>query len=165
MEIIQYTGISTLIMKKSITFEKSRRKKINDLLKKNVFEIIQRSQISEKIKILDSRFVDEIKNIDTITTFEKFRLVIQVYNDQEKTNILTQISTIQRMNQRLIFALAASFSKYDLYLRDISQTYVQSKSSLNRKFYARSSKKLGLKKNFILKIIKSLYEVFEAEAH
>ena len=73
---------------------KSRRKKINDLLKKNVFEIIQKFQIFEKIKIFDSRFVDEIKNVDTITIFEKFKLMIQIYNDKKKTNILIQIFTI-----------------------------------------------------------------------
>ena len=133
-------------MEKLATFVKSRRKQINHLMKKSVFEIIQRFQISERIKIFDSRFVNEIKNIYTITIFEKFRLVIQVYNDQGKTNILIQIFTIQRMNQRLIFALTASFSKCDLYSRDIFQIYVQSKSSLNREFDVHFSKKLGLKK-------------------
>ena len=112
MKTTQYTRISFSIMKKLVTFVKSRRKEINDLLKKNVFEIIQKSQILEKIKIFDSQFVDEIKNIDTITIFEKFRLVIQSYNDQKKNKDIdsnfynsTNKSTFDIRISRIIFKM------------------------------------------------------------
>jgi hypothetical protein len=42
--------------------------------------------------------------------------------DHEKTLILTQASTIQRMSQRIILVLAASIN-HDFYLRDINQAY------------------------------------------
>lgn len=77
--------------------------------------------------------------------------------------ILTQAPTIQRMSQRFILALAAS-TKSDLCLRDISQAYAHSTTSLNRRFYARPPQKLGLKEDSILKLIKSLYRVPEAGA-
>jgi hypothetical protein len=59
--------------------------------------------------------------------------------------------------------------QYKLYLRDISQAYVQSTTSLNREFYVRPPKELqnelGLGDDVILKILKPLYGVPEAGNH
>lgn len=41
------------------------------------------------MRIFNSRFIDEIKNEETATAFEKSRLVIQAYNDHDKEEILT----------------------------------------------------------------------------
>ena len=85
--------------------------------------------------------------------------------------MLTQSPTIQRSSQRLILALTPSFLKlkYRLYLRDISQAYVQSTTSLNRDFYVRApaevSKILHLDTDRILKVIKPLYGIPEAGNH
>jgi hypothetical protein len=81
--------------------------------------------------------------------------------------ILTQSLTIQRKGQRLILALAAIISHLNLYLRNVIQAYVQSTTKLNRKFYARSSHNVELELNdhAILRIMKSLYEILEAENH
>ena len=110
----------------SAPFVESRRKKINDFFEKNCFEIVATANLLRGIKIFNSRFVDEIKNIDTANAYEKFRLVMQIYNDERKTEMLIQAFTIQRMNQRLILALAASMSHLGLFFRDIFQAYVQS---------------------------------------
>jgi hypothetical protein len=92
---------------------------------------------------------------------------MQMFNDQNKDLILTQSSIIQRISQRLIVCLIVVFSKMNLYLRNITQTYVQSITSLNRDFFVRSSveliKPLDIDTNSILKIVKSLYNVLEAE--
>jgi hypothetical protein len=150
----------------TLTFADSRRKEINDLLKRQVFELIIISKVLKNVRIFNSRFVDEIKHSDTSQAYEKSRLVIQTYNDHEKTLMLTQASTIQRMNQRIILAITASISEnHHLYLRNITQIYIQSKSSLNRMFFIRSSLDLNLSDDAILKIIKSLYDVSEAKAH
>jgi hypothetical protein len=57
----------------------------------------------------------------------------------------------------------------NLYLRNIIQTYVQSITSLNRDFFVRSFveliKHFDINTNSILKIIKSLYDVVEADNH
>jgi hypothetical protein len=90
--------------------------------------------------------------------------MIQAYNDHEKALMLTQAFTIQRMSQRIILVIAASINHH-LYLRNITQTYTQSKSSLNRMFFIRSSSDLNLSDDAILRIIKSLYDVSEAKAH
>jgi hypothetical protein len=152
----------------TFTFADSRRKEINDLLKRQVSEIITISEVLKNVRIFNSRFVDEIKHSDISQAYEKSRLMIQTYNDHEKTLILTQAFIIQRMSQRIILVITASISEnHHLYLRNITQIYTQSKSLLNRMFFIRSSFDLDidLSDDAILKIIKSLYDVSEAKAH
>ncbi len=59
-----------------LTFAESRRKEINDLLKRQVFEIITISEVLKNVRIFNSRFVDEIKHSNISQTYEKSRLVI-----------------------------------------------------------------------------------------
>ena len=65
--------------------------------------------------------------------------MVQVYNDLNKDHVLTQSPTIQRVSQRLILCLAATLQDdtTKLFLRDVTQAYVQSTSDLNRGFYIR----------------------------
>ena len=77
---------------------------------------------------------------------------------------MIQLFTIQRMSQRLILILIAIID-HELYLRNISQAYVQSIISLIRKFYIRFSTEFELKIDHVFKMIKSLYEVFEINVH
>jgi hypothetical protein len=152
-----------------LQFAAFRQKEINDLIEKDVFQSIKTNDVSFDVRIFNFRFVDEIKHLDTDKAFEKSRLVVQTFNDQNKNLVLTQSSTIQRVSQRLIVCLIVVFSKMNLYLRDITQTYVQSITSLNRDFFVRSSveliKHLDIDTNSILKIVKSLYDVLEADNH
>jgi hypothetical protein len=72
------------------------------------------------------------------------------------------------MSQRIILAIAANISEnHHLYLRNITQIYTQSKSSLYRMFFIRPSSDLDIDffDDAILRIIKSLYDVSEARAH
>ena len=153
------------------SFVDSRIKEINGLLEKGVFEVVDIASVPQGKRIFNSRFVDTIKNEGTDQAFEKSRLVVQAYNDQEKELVLTQSPTIQRSSQRLILALAPSFlkQKYNLFLRDISQAYVQSTTLLNRDFYVRAPKEvsdvLHLDESRILKVIKPLYGIPEAGNH
>jgi len=58
---------------------------------------------------------------------------------------------------------------HKLYLRDISQAYVQSTTNLNREFYVRPPRelqdKLGIGRDSVLKVLKPLYGVPEAGNH
>jgi Reverse transcriptase (RNA-dependent DNA polymerase) len=108
-------------------FALSRRKEIDGLLAKGVFELI--SSNSEEVgnqRIFGSRLVDEVKGIGTTTPYEKSRLVIQAFNDKGKKTVLTQSPTIQRVSQRIVVALAPSLKSrgINLHLRDITQAYV-----------------------------------------
>ncbi len=146
-------------------FAKSRRKEIIDLLKKRVFELIITDAVLRNVRIFNFRFVDEIKHSSIADVYEKFRLMIQTYNDHDKTLMLIQSFIIQKMSQRIILVLTACTSECHSYLRDITQTYVQSKISFNRQFFIRSLFELDLSKNSILRVVKSLYDVFETKTH
>ena len=116
----------------------SRQKEIVRLLEKGVFKVVTTENIPSNARIFNSRFVDEMKNPGTDKAYGKSRLVVQAYNDKDKNLVLTQLSRIQRVSQRLIVCLAAMFQDNDnikLYLQDITQAYVQSTSDLNRDFY------------------------------
>src|SRR6266702_7691263 len=52
-----------------------------------------------------------------------------------------------------------------LYLRDISQAYIQSSTHLNKDFFVRPLPELGLKNGLILRVIKPLYSVLETGNH
>lgn len=150
-------------------FVKSRQKELNGLLEKGVFQITSIDDMPPGTRLFNSRFVDEIKNPGTDKAFEKSRLVVQAYNDKGKQLVLTQSPTIQRVSQRLILCIAAIKPESKLYLRDISQAYVQSNTTLNREFYVRPPKELsqtlGIMEDTILKVVKPLYGVPEAGNH
>ncbi|SLM34983.1 conserved hypothetical protein [Lasallia pustulata] len=61
--------------------------------------------------------------------------------------------------------MAAILPEKNLYLRDISQAYIQSTTFLNRDFFVRPPAKLKLQEGSILKVIKPLYGVPEAGNH
>ena len=164
-----FDGIN--IFQPSPQFQAFRLKEIMELLEKKVFEIIYHKNVFTNARIFNFRFVDEIKHPGIDKAFEKSRLIVQTYNDMKKDLVLTQTPTIQWINQRLVVCLAAVLQNGDvqLYLRDIIQTYVQSKSSLNRDFYIRPSQEfialLKINPDCIFKIIKPLYGVSEAGNH
>lgn len=151
-----------------LQYDESRQKELNGLLEKGVFELCDIDDVPDGVRLFNSRFVDEIKLQGTDKAFEKSRLVVQAYNDEEKELVLTQSPTIQRVSQRLILCIAA-MGGHELYLRDISQAYVQSTTNLNRQFYVRPPKELqnqlGLNERSILKVLKPLYGVPEAGNH
>jgi hypothetical protein len=144
---------------------KSRRKEINDLLKKRVFELITIDAVFWDVRMFNFKFVDEINHSDIADVYEKFKLMIQAYNNHDKTLMFTQSLIIQRMSQRIILVLTACIFDYHFYLRNITQAYVQSKISLRREFFIRSFFELDLSEKSILKVIKSLYDVSETKTY
>jgi hypothetical protein len=71
-------------------FEASRRKEIEGLIARGVFEIIDSdSEEIRNARIFGSRTVNEIKGKETTTPYEKTRLVIQAFNDEGKKAVLT----------------------------------------------------------------------------
>jgi len=116
-----------------LPFQASDKKEIDSLVARGVFafEQFDNSKHSQG-QIFKSRIVWEIKGKATATPFEKSRLVIQAYNDHGKEIILTQSPTIQRASQRLIIALAPTLIEHGmtLWIRDITQAYVQSTTFL-----------------------------------
>lgn len=149
----------------------SRQKEISGLLEKEVFQVVNSKDMPVGIRVFNSRFVDEIKNAGTDKAFEKSCLVVQAYNDFNKDLVLTQSPTIQQVCQRLIVCLAAILQDNitKLYLRDVTQAYVQSTLDLNRDFFIRPPPELitmmGTSPECILKVVKPLYDIPEAGNH
>jgi hypothetical protein len=153
-----------------VPFEQSRDEEIEGLMARGVFDFVQYDPIKHAgIRIFNSRLVNEIKGKATGTPFEKSRLVIQAYNDEGKEMILTQSPTIQRASQRVIVALAPSLSEKNISLsiRDITQAYVQSTTSLNRLILAHLPKEIKSKfpEGIIMVVRKPLYGIPEAGTH
>lgn len=151
-------------------FAASRHKEITGLIEKGVFELANPDDIPPGARIFNSRSVDEVKHPGTEKAYEKSRLVVQAYNDQGKDTVLTQSPTIQRASQRLILCVAAMIKgTTNLYLRDVTQAYVQSTSSLNRDFFIKPPTELatmlGTSSDCILRVMKPLYGVPEAGNH
>jgi hypothetical protein len=160
----------TVLLQDDVQYEDSRQTEIAGLLEKGVFAVTSRTDVPEGVRIFNSRFVDEIKNKGTEKELRKSRLVVQAYNDESKHIVLTQSPTIQRISQRVILSIAAMTTETTgLYLRDISQAYVQSTTMLNRDFYINPprelAKRLNLTDDSVLKVVKPLYGVPEAGNH
>ena len=100
-----FDGINTF--QSSSQFQTSRLKKIMELFKKKIFEVIHHKNVFVNARIFNFQFVDEIKHSGTDKAFEKSRLIVQTYNDMKKNLVLTQTPTIQRISQRLVVCLAA----------------------------------------------------------
>jgi hypothetical protein len=146
-------------------FTASRQKELDGLIQRGVFEFITVDQVPTHACLFNSRFVDNIKLAGTPNAYKKSRLVVQAYNDSSKKTVLTQSPTIQRVSQRLILCLAVSIKGLDIYLRDISQAYTQSHTSLTREFYVRPPQELNLLQGVLLKILRPLYGIPEAGTH
>ncbi|KAJ5379608.1 hypothetical protein N7509_012727 [Penicillium cosmopolitanum] len=153
-----------------LPFDQSRKEEIDGLIARGVFDFVQYDPIKHAgIRIFNSRLVNEIKGKATGAPFEKSRLVIQAYNDEGKGMILTQSPTIQRASQRVIVALAPSLREkgISLSIRDITQAYVQSTTSLNRLILAHLPKetKSEFPTGTIMVVRKPLYGIPEAGTH
>lgn len=101
----------------------------------------------------------------TPQAYPKSRLVVQAFNDSGKEQVLTQSPTLQRVSQRILLSISVSLKNHNLYLRDITQAYVQSRTQLIRDFYIRPPVEMGLDKNTLLKVIKPLHAMAEAGNH
>ncbi len=116
--------------------------------------------------LFKSRLVRKIKGKTTNKPYKNSRLVVQSYNDTEKTALLTQAPTIQQCSQCLLLSVAPTLQKrgMKIMLRDITQAYTQSKTGLNRTVICYLPAKLKKKylEGTILLIVKLLYGLPEA---
>ena len=164
------TNIIIYIFKSSLShshsnFQASRLRKLNNLLEKEIFEIMNKQDIPAEARVFNSRFVNQIKNKGTEKVFEKSRLIIQAFNNLGKYKILTQALTIQRVSQRLIIALTLTISKLSLYTRDITQIYTQSRFELTRDIFILVSIEIRLSIRTVLRVILPLYKIAESNTY
>ncbi|KAL0933405.1 reverse transcriptase-like protein [Colletotrichum truncatum] len=138
--------LDNIITTPGLPYEESDRIKIDALINQGVFTFIRYDPDKHSnIRIFRTRMVREIKN-KTTKPYEKSRLVIQGYGDQEKEEILTQAPTIQRMSQRLLLALGPTL------VRDFKTIIARLPRELEGKYPERT----------LLHIVKPLYGLAES---
>ncbi|KAM4061611.1 reverse transcriptase (RNA-dependent DNA polymerase) [Hirsutella rhossiliensis] len=150
-------------------FEESDSTEIDDLLVRGVFSFERYNEAKHgNHHIFRSRMVREVKGKET-KPYEKSRLVVQGHNDQEKTTLLTQSPTIQRVSQRLISAISPDLLSHGmtLSLRDITQAYPQAQTELFRTILTHLPAELEGRypEGTIIRVIKPLYGIAEAGVH
>lgn len=152
-----------------VPFELSDETETNALIQRGVLQpvVLTPHQLT-KVKVFGLRMVHEIKGRSE-QPYEKSRLVLQGYDDPDKTTIVTQSPTILRCSQRLILAIAPTLvhGKCFIMLRDISQAYTQSDHDVRREIFAKIPENLQgmFPAGAIFKIVKPLYGLAEAGAY
>ncbi len=63
-------------------FTAFKQQKIAELLEKEIFFSVNKTEMLSDVRMFNSRFVDEIKHSNTEKAFEKSRLVIEVFKNQ-----------------------------------------------------------------------------------
>jgi len=147
------------------TVQAARTKEIAGLLRRGTFEIVPIADVPARTRIYKLKFVDTEKVGPNQERYIKSRLVAQNYRDAGAATIPTRSPTVTRWAQRLLLLLAALFPELDVYLRDISQSYTQSTSALQRNVYLRPPADFGLIEGFVLRAALPLYGIPESGLH
>lgn len=145
-------------------FRTSRQMELDDLKKREVFKVVDRNIVPPGMRIYGTKWVDSIKTVAGKKIY-KSRLVAQNFRDYAATSISTSSPTVSRCGQRIAIATAALHTDHTSYVRDISQAYVQSTTTLERPIYLRPPAEMGLQDPMILLAIKPLYGIPESGLH
>ena len=84
LSIFLLNEINSSISFSRTPYAESKRKKINDLLNKKIFDVIVLINVFLEIRLFNFCFVDEIENPNISAAFKKSRLMIQTFNDRKK---------------------------------------------------------------------------------
>lgn len=101
-----------------------------------------------------------MKHEGTLQAHGKSRYVLQGFND--KPNVLTYAPTVQRAPQRLLMSITGCDRDAELFVRDVTQEYVQADDNLKRNIYITSPKFFNFSPLILFKVVRPLYGVTEA---
>lgn len=74
------------------------------------------------------------------------------------------VLTMKRISLRLLLSIAASES-FAIHTRDITKAFGMSQTPLCRPVYMKPPKKMGLRKDKLLKVLKPAYKIPEPPMH
>lgn len=94
-------------------------------MNEGTFVVTNKAYIPNDELIFGSRFVDDIKRAGKLLR-NNSRLVVQNYSYIVVERIATKAPTVHRASQRWFLTLAASHPHMTVYIRDVTQAYVQS---------------------------------------
>ena len=86
---ITVTKLYTDIILQKPSFQESRQKEIDSLFAHSVFKVVNILDLLANSQVFRSQFVDKVKFASTDKAYKKSRFVIQGYNDEKKSQILT----------------------------------------------------------------------------
>lgn len=86
--------------------------------------------VASGYRIYGSRFVDYTKREGTPDAYEKFRFIIQGFDDDQ--DFLTHAPTVFRASPRLLLSTAPADPGLKIKNRDVNQAFAQAKSKLLR---------------------------------
>lgn len=130
LNISLYSGIISTISSKLFSpswipqspdkekYASSRRKEIHGLFERGVFSTGHKAS-AEGLRISGSRFFHHFKHEGTPYAFEKSRLVMQGFKNNQC--FLTHAPTVQRASQRLLLPLGICDKSFKAISRDVSQ--------------------------------------------
>lgn len=142
----------------NINFTESRKTELAGLLEMNTFEPVP-LDCAKGHRIYDHVFVDKKKESGQL----KSRLCVRAFNDREH-GLQTFSPTVQRMTTRFLYTVAKLLN-WDMYVRDITQAFIQSSTKLRRPIFLRPPKELNLPPNQVLRVLRPLYGVPESPLH
>lgn len=89
----------------------------------------------------------------------------QNYADDDATSIATKAPSVQIYSQRVTLSLAAYIPNIVSYTRNITQSYIQSHSELERDVHIQAPPELDLPPGCVLEVVKTLYGIPESGLH
>lgn len=119
-------------------FPSSQRQELEGLIQNDTFKPIRKDDIANGTRIFVSRFIDALKKV-VQDKQKKSCLVSQNYADHGATQLVTRAATVQRFSERLIASPATSLTDLTAITRDVTQSYIQSKTLLERNVYIRAT--------------------------
>lgn len=146
---------------RNIELSESRKSEIEDQISNGSFIPWDRRKIPEGARIFGSKFIEVIKKVENETHI-KIRLVAQNYSIEEASKIATKAPTIQRFSQRMFLSLSALEPGMDNFKREVTHTYIQEKTALERDVYISAPEEIKLPDNTIFKVIIPLYFIPES---
>jgi Reverse transcriptase (RNA-dependent DNA polymerase) len=144
---------------------KAITEEIQCLLDRGTFLLVLADDVPKGANILGSRIVLALKNFDTIDESMKARLVRQGCGDREGPKIVREAPTVAHFTVRLLISISVLMG-WMLWSKDARQAFLQSRSGLSRRIYARLPKELrSCFRGFLLLLLKPLYGLKESGSY
>ena len=140
----------------SVRFEEAKRKELQGLFERGVFDIVCREELPPSANVSGGRFVLAVKNPGTDKEVYKARFVVRGHTDSEKDMLIHNSTTLRQASVRLLIALAAMFG-FRIWAQDVAQAYLQSAEMLQRDIFIRPTGELKLARDTLLMLLKPLY--------
>lgn len=144
-------------------FLHSAMKEFSGLTDREVFTPVPLFAVKDH-KIYGSLFVDTLENEGKPSAYKKSCLAAQGFNNSAH-GFLTYAPTFQRVSKRLYLNFFAMREDLKFFTRDVTQAYVQSKTSTQRAIYVRHPTKLGIPFEKLLCVIRPHYGISQAGRH